>query len=274
MLELSYKPPDIDGIKPCRYEEWYYGSSRALKRMEYHRRSMAIIENMDLTPGMRVLDINCDWGYLLILIKKKFKNLSCYGIDISEHHVKFANEIAALNGYRIQCECQDVRSINYQNNFFDCIVSTGAFDHLPPKDHEIMLKECLRILKPGSCIIMTTPYRYCFSEIVKRPLAKPRIFKRLVSLLSEIIKKGRFFPQGATNRDDREDISETITPLRGRLTNAGFSVVARKYFIFMPDIANPLCGFSRFVEYILQHAKILNFFANAQLIKARKNIAA
>lgn len=129
MLELKIKPKDIDGITPYLYGKWYCGDQAVLRYVEYHRRPLKIIENIDHSPGMRILDIGCDWGYLLMYIQDHFQNVFCHGIDICNEHIGFGNTIAKYNGYNIYLEYGNANNLRYENAFFDYVVSTETFEH-------------------------------------------------------------------------------------------------------------------------------------------------
>ena len=94
----------------------------------------------------KLLDIGTGPGRLLNVINKRNKNIDLYGLDISESMV----DLARVNLKNCENVCLQVGNITrteFQDNFFDFIVSTGSFYNW---DHPVEgLNEVYRILKPG-----------------------------------------------------------------------------------------------------------------------------
>ena len=98
---------------------------------------------------MRVLEIGCGIGRLLIPMSKIFQNAS--GIDISSEMVRIGKEKA--KGIS-NCEILENNGIDlslFSDNYFDFCYSFIVFQHIPDKKIvEEYIKEVSRVLKPGS----------------------------------------------------------------------------------------------------------------------------
>lgn len=56
---------------------------------------------------------------------------------------------------KLRFSCQDLKCTNYEDNFFDHIVSCSSLEHNSFDDAKIVFKELERILKPGGLITFT-----------------------------------------------------------------------------------------------------------------------
>ncbi len=271
MLELKVKPKQIDGITPYLYDVWYCGDKKALKYIEYHRRPLKIIENINYFTGLKVLDIGCDWGYLLMWIQHQFHDVACYGIDISDKNVEFGNKLARSNGYNIHLEYGNANKLPHEDNFFDYVVCTETFEHFFPPERINILEECYRVLKSEGYLLMTTPNKWGIAEIVKQFLGKYNIARRLIPMLPHPVGKEGFKIEGATKGDRMTNIPESIKSLRRKAEKAGFTVINQNAFIFIPEITpNCLLNFLCIVETALERLKVFNFLATTQYIILKK----
>ena len=56
---------------------------------------------------------------------------------------------------KLRFSCQDLKCTNYEDNFFDHIISCSSLEHNSVDDAKIVFKELERILKPGGLIVFT-----------------------------------------------------------------------------------------------------------------------
>jgi 2-polyprenyl-3-methyl-5-hydroxy-6-metoxy-1,4-benzoquinol methylase len=101
----------------------------------------------------RFLDIGCATGYMINKIKQD-SNWQVYGVELSEHPVKFARDVLGLDNV----VHGDLFSVNYDDNFFDYVNISDVLEHVPnPRE---FLQECRRILKPDGYIHLDVPNGY------------------------------------------------------------------------------------------------------------------
>lgn len=98
----------------------------------------------------RVLDIGCGEGLQTMLLARHAGHTT--GIDIEPAFIATARRDAAfvrLNG-RVDFDGRHLQAIAFPDATFDHIFSICVLEHIP--EHEAILAECLRILKPGGQI--------------------------------------------------------------------------------------------------------------------------
>jgi ubiquinone/menaquinone biosynthesis C-methylase UbiE len=96
----------------------------------------------------RILDIGTGPGWLLIQLQRLSPILRLYGIDASPSMVEKAhkNLIEQRLTGEIEIQIGSADQIPFDDNFFDCVVSTGSLHHW--KDPVAALNEMYRVLKP------------------------------------------------------------------------------------------------------------------------------
>lgn len=118
-----------------------------------HRYAMTL----DLVTNMSVLDLACGEGYGSYLLSKNAGSVT--GIDIDNATIEKAGKKYIAPNLRFLTG--SATSIPLQENAFDIIVSFETIEHLT--DHETMMKECKRVLKPGGLLIISTPNKKKYS---------------------------------------------------------------------------------------------------------------
>lgn len=99
-------------------------------------------------PTGKLLDVGCGGGRLLNRMKKRGWQVE--GTDFDE---QAAQRVASR--YGIKTHVGDLPQCGLPDDNFDAIVMSQAIEHL--YDPKATLRECLRILKPGGLLVMTTP---------------------------------------------------------------------------------------------------------------------
>jgi 2-polyprenyl-3-methyl-5-hydroxy-6-metoxy-1,4-benzoquinol methylase len=114
------------------------------------RREMRYLRFMTLEhePAGRLLDVGCGAGRLLNRMRKRGWEVE--GIDFDP---QATSKVAAR--YGIKTHVGDLVACHLPDAFFDAITMSQTIEHL--YDPRLTLAECMRILKPGGKLIMTTP---------------------------------------------------------------------------------------------------------------------
>lgn len=88
-----------------------------------------ICRKLDLRPGMKLLDVGCGWGTLVLHAAKEY-GVKAVGVTLSKNQVALARErIARANlSERIEIRLQDYRKV--QDTDFDAISSIGMSEHV------------------------------------------------------------------------------------------------------------------------------------------------
>jgi ubiquinone/menaquinone biosynthesis C-methylase UbiE len=108
-----------------------------------------------LTDG-NVLDIGTGPGRLLSEISKQAPKLKFFGLDISTAMIDLAKQnLASVPD--VDLRVGNINQTDFQDNFFDCIVSTGSFYNW---DNPVQgLNEIFRILKPDKTAYIYDSYK-------------------------------------------------------------------------------------------------------------------
>jgi 2-polyprenyl-3-methyl-5-hydroxy-6-metoxy-1,4-benzoquinol methylase len=96
---------------------------------------------------VKFLDIGCGTGAAAWFIARE--GFTVYGIDGSETAIEIVKKVFEKEKLAGEFKVGDIINLDYPDNFFDCIVDVNALQHNKPENIKIILKQCLRVLKPG-----------------------------------------------------------------------------------------------------------------------------
>ncbi|NOT52690.1 MAG: class I SAM-dependent methyltransferase [Chitinophagaceae bacterium] len=118
-----------------------------------HRYAMAL----ELAKNKTILDLACGEGYGAHLLSKTAASVT--GIDIDINTIdRAAKKYTASN---LKFLTAPATAIPLQENSIDVVISFETIEHL--SDHDAMIKECKRVLKPGGLLIISTPNKDKYS---------------------------------------------------------------------------------------------------------------
>lgn len=156
---------DCKTVPPEMYDEKYYLtdcggykefiSSQGLEPVFRINEALAM---GTVKPGMKVLDVGCGRGEILI----QCALLGAYptGIDYSADAVKIA--AGAINALpqecrdRIELRQEDARRMNFAGSSFDVVFMLDIVEHLYPDELQQALAEVNRVLRPGGLLVIHT----------------------------------------------------------------------------------------------------------------------
>lgn len=136
------------------------------KRLGYIYRNL-LDEIPEIHAGT-ILDVSTGHGYFVSEIAKAFEGATVLGLDISPELIKHGvrNQLSMAQHQRILFIVGDAHNLPFQNNCYNCIVSTGAIHHWD--NPQKVFTEIYRILKPdGIAIIVDQIRAKSLSEIFK-----------------------------------------------------------------------------------------------------------
>ncbi|HEY69222.1 MAG TPA: class I SAM-dependent methyltransferase [Anaerolineae bacterium] len=101
-----------------------------------------------LPEGARVLDAGCGAGVPVAqMLSRRFKAV---GVDFSTEQLHLASRLVP----DLQLVCQDLTHLGFRSNSLDAICSYYAIIHIPRREHEAMLRDFYRILKPSGLALL------------------------------------------------------------------------------------------------------------------------
>jgi ubiquinone/menaquinone biosynthesis C-methylase UbiE len=122
--------------------------------MGFRRRVETIIEWIDETRPVRILDCGSGYGFVLRILRDLTK-AEIVGLEYEEERVRETRE--ALGGDpRLSIIQGDATALPYPDASFDYVVCSEVLEHLP--DDAAAAREIFRVLKPGGTAIITVPY--------------------------------------------------------------------------------------------------------------------
>lgn len=115
----------------------------------YHRE---LVEQADIHPGQRVLEIGCGTGNLAILSKRLHPDAEVVGLDPDPKALAHAERKAERARLSVRLDHGFAQELPYPDASFDRVLSAFMFHHLGPEEKENMLREARRVLKPGGSL--------------------------------------------------------------------------------------------------------------------------
>jgi ubiquinone/menaquinone biosynthesis C-methylase UbiE len=104
----------------------------------YHWNERCFFEE-NVKKGNVILDLGCGGGKELFPRKGAY----CVGLDISLQAL-----LSAATVYHQVARC-DILSLPFEDNTFDCVISSHVLGHISDEKKDILLKEIYRVLKKG-----------------------------------------------------------------------------------------------------------------------------
>jgi ubiquinone/menaquinone biosynthesis C-methylase UbiE len=111
-----------------------------------------LVDQADIRPGHRVLEIGCGTGNLLILIKRLHPQAEVVGLDPDPKALARARREAEREAISVQLDRGFAEELPYPDASFDRVFSAFMFHHLESDEKEKTLHEARRILKPSGSL--------------------------------------------------------------------------------------------------------------------------
>lgn len=133
------------------------------------------LEKLHLEKGMRLLDIGCGWGYLLIEAAKKY-GVRGYGCTLSREQWHKGQERIRELGLeeQVQIELADYRDLPETKWKFDRIVSVGMLEHVGRSNYMTYMETAEHLLVDGGLFLLH--YISGLDERVSNPWMRKYIF--------------------------------------------------------------------------------------------------
>jgi 2-polyprenyl-3-methyl-5-hydroxy-6-metoxy-1,4-benzoquinol methylase len=115
----------------------------------------------------RILDLGCGQGHITALINQEVPVAEVCGLDYSISAITYANKkfpgIDFVVASAYQCP--------YREGYFDIVVCNNLWEHVPDPLH--LLSKISRVMSAGGFLIISTPSRYRWGNLVNVLRGKP-----------------------------------------------------------------------------------------------------
>jgi cyclopropane-fatty-acyl-phospholipid synthase len=140
---------------------------------------------LDLSDGMRVLDIGSGWGGLALYLAKT-SHVDVTGITLSEEQLKIARDRAGAEGLS---KAVDFRLCDYRNleGKFDRIVSVGMFEHVGTAHYRSFFQQINRLLADDGVAVIHSIGRFDGPAATNPFIAKYIFPGGYIPALSEVL---------------------------------------------------------------------------------------
>ena len=108
-----------------------------------------LVEQAQIRPGHRVLDLGCGTATLTVLIKRLHPGAEVVGLDGDQEILEIARAKVARAGLDIALEQGMAFALPYPVSSFDRVLSSMVFHHLARENKARTLQEVFRVLRPG-----------------------------------------------------------------------------------------------------------------------------
>ena len=111
-----------------------------------------ICRKLGLRPGMRLLDVGCGWGGM-VMHAARHHGVSAVGVTLSTRQVEWAAKAVADEGLgdRVEVRRQDYRDVD--DGPYDAISSIGMFEHVGLAQLGVYFGRLAALLPPGGRLL-------------------------------------------------------------------------------------------------------------------------
>jgi SAM-dependent methyltransferase len=168
---------------------------------EFHRRrfdaTLLLVKNALASHEgvMKILDVGCGEGHITARMRELFPGAEFSALDYSLSAIARANHLFPGIDFVVADAC----SPPYKADYFDAVVCNNLFEHVP--DPLRLLTALRRVTKPGGHLIISTPSRYRFDNLLRVIFGRPvrfmsaqHVTEYSVGQVFELLRFGGFTP--------------------------------------------------------------------------------
>jgi len=111
-----------------------------------------VCRKLDLQPGMRLLDVGCGWGGM-VMHAAQHHGVRAVGVTLSQRQAEWAQRAVRDAGLedRVEIRIQDYRDVH--DGPYDAISSIGMFEHVGAAKLDEYFATLLTLLRPGGRLL-------------------------------------------------------------------------------------------------------------------------
>jgi len=192
----------------------------------------AMRDLLGLPCGARVLDVPCGWGRHTLLLAEA--DHAAFGADISEPLLAQAAAGARAAALPVRFAGADMRALPFRAGSFDAVLnvftSLGLF--LTDEEDGRVLREALRVLRPGGTLLLESMHRddvmadYAERDAWTLPDGTRVQVRRRFDPVAGISRESLRWRRGDESGEKRHALRlRTATEIDGLLTAAGFGPI-------------------------------------------------
>lgn len=125
------------------------------KKVDYLRLKDFALHLLNPSPGKVILDVGCNVGAIMVYCG--LQGATVYGQDLDADSVLAANEAMERFGLCGEAQCGDAVQLLFSDNQFDAVISNEFLEHITDDVKVRVLREILRVLKPGGVVVIKSP---------------------------------------------------------------------------------------------------------------------
>lgn len=115
--------------------------------------------------NQNVLDLGCAWGTFCFVFAPLCKNVT--GLDFSKKSINLCKKLLKIHKFKnIKFICADAQNTKLKSASYDVVNAADLFGHLFPNESDKVLNECNRLLRGGGKLMIWTPNRDHFLQIL------------------------------------------------------------------------------------------------------------
>ncbi|RLG20365.1 hypothetical protein DRN74_05680 [Candidatus Micrarchaeota archaeon] len=154
------------------------------------RRHEALADEVD--SESTVLDIGCGLGILACILAKK--GCRVYGIDIDADSLSVAKRLSKMLRVEKLCIFQKVESntLPFETSTFHYVILSWTLHDIKMENHELLLSECIRVLKPEGRLLILDPESQLNFLQVQETLSKHSAKRIQQKALQKVYAHGAF----------------------------------------------------------------------------------
>lgn len=130
----------------------YFEEPRGISAHEEKRLHQTIIRSVPASAGT-ILDVGCGRGWVAAHFIPQ--NRRVFSLDITPKNPSLAHRCVPSQNHTPVAA--DAYYLPFASESVDCVISSEVIEHVV--DPAGFIRELFRVLKPGGCLIITTPYK-------------------------------------------------------------------------------------------------------------------